>query len=211
MTINKTFLVTALSALTLLYSCKNEPKDTVATGEDAVVSDAQVTAEYPLDSNSAVAFTGYKPGSSHTGIIPISSGSFGVNSNEQITGTFVMDVSKLKITDGTEDKLRQHLLDGDFFDAANFPSATFSVTSVVLSPEEGDSSMISGNLELKGVSKNITFPAIIKMTDETFETKASFFIDRTIWGLHYGNDQSLGDKFIKPEVMINFDLVGHKS
>ncbi len=207
----KIFSLLILASTTLLYSCGGEDKNTAATTDDALVSDAQVAVEYPLDSNSMVAFTGYKPHASHTGVIPIGSGSFGINSNDDITGTFIMNVADLQITDGSEDKLRQHLIGEDFFDAANYPNATFTVTSVSLAPNEGDSSTVSGNLEMKGISKNITFPALIELNDEMIRTQASFFLDRTLWNMHYGNKESLGDKFIKPEVMINFDLVGHKS
>ncbi len=207
----KILTLALVSGAALLYSCNGEPKDTVATTDDAAVSDAVAVAQYPLDSNSLVAFTGYKPHASHTGVIPIESGSLGVNADNEMTGTYVMDVAGLQITDGSDDDLRQHLLNDDFFDVAKYPKATFTITNVALAPEATDSSTVSGNLELKGVSKNITFPALIDINEENMRVQASFFIDRTLWGMHYGNKESLGDKFIKPEVQINLDLKATRS
>ena len=37
--------------------------------------------------------------------------------------------------------------------------------------------------------------------------RANFNIDRTNWGLSYGNDKSLGDKYIRPEVNIGLNIV----
>ena len=36
--------------------------------------------------------------------------------------------------------------------------------------------------------------------------QANFNINRSDWGLSYGNDQSLGDKFISPTVNLNLDI-----
>ncbi len=205
------FPIVLSAGMMLMISCGDTEKDTVETTDRVETSDAQVKANYPLDSGSVIGFTGYKPNASHTGDITISQGSIILTSNDKIEGNFVMDMKSLVITDGTDDKLRKHLLDEDFFDVVNFPEATFTITQVIESPNPGDSSTVSGNLELKGVSKNITFPALIERTEEMIHVQAAFMIDRTIWNLHYGNDSSLGDKFIKPEVMINFDVTGHRS
>lgn len=203
-------LTIATLAIALLFIACNGPEgETVETSDSVETSDAQVKTEYPVDSASVIGFTGYKPNASHTGNFTISEGSFIVNSNDKIEGNFVFDIGSLVITDGTEDDLRKHLLDEDFFDVAQYPQATFVITNVIESPHPGDSSTVSGNLELKGISKNITFPALIRKTDNSLQAQAAFLIDRTLWDLHYGNDASLGDKFIKPEVMINFDLTGH--
>jgi polyisoprenoid-binding protein YceI len=66
--------------------------------------------------------------------------------------------------------------------------------------------LISGNLTLKDSTKNVTFPATVIVEGNNVEAKANFNIDRTQWGMSYGNDKSLQDKFIRPEVNIQFDL-----
>ncbi|MBK8329991.1 MAG: YceI family protein [Bacteroidetes bacterium] len=68
----------------------------------------------------------------------------------------------------------------------------------------------SGNLTLKDSTKNVTFPAKVTMNDATITAVADFNIDRTQWGLFYGNDKSLGDKFIYPEVKIKLNINAKK-
>jgi polyisoprenoid-binding protein YceI len=112
------------------------------------------------------------------------------------------------------EKLRPHLLSADFFDAAKYPDASFEITSVeAYTPTEGEASVIaganarvSGNLKLRDQVKNISFPALITVQGGEVKAQASFDIDRTQWGMHYGNDQSLKDKFISPVVNISLAL-----
>ncbi len=190
----------------LLWSCGPSP-ETVETKEDADNIDAQVTKIYKLDSNSVITWEGFKPMSSHYGTFNIKDGEINETTNGHLDGTLAIDMSTLKITDGTDDpKLREHLIGPDFFDAEEFPFSTFTITEIVENNNPEDSSEVSGNLELKGISKNITFPALITHTDSLVTVKASFFIDRTKWQMQYGNDKSRGDKFIKPEVKLSLDL-----
>ncbi|MCH5600262.1 YceI family protein [Niabella ginsengisoli] len=104
------------------------------------------------------------------------------------------------------------------FDAANHPTATFEVTAVeeyvadstnkiIL---DGATNTIKGNLTLKGVTKNVSFPAAITVTPSIVTARANFNINRTDWGLIYNSDQSLGDKFIRPEVNISFTITASK-
>ena len=115
-------------------------------------------------------------------------------------------------------KLRPHLMSGDFFDADKFSTATFEITKVEpYKPNDKDTSLVeganfnvSGNLKLKGTTKNITFPARIEQDDNTLKAKANFDIDRREWQMNYGNDKTLGDKFISETVNIELDLKANK-
>ncbi|MDO7833755.1 YceI family protein [Sphingobium sp. HBC34] len=53
--------------------------------------------------------------------------------------------------------LDAHLMKSDFFDAAKFPTATFTSTSV--KPEGPTSAEITGNLTIKGVTRPVTLDA----------------------------------------------------
>ena len=55
-------------------------------------------------------------------------------------------------------KFNEHLLSADFFDAAKFPTATFTSTSVKADLEDGEAE-ITGNLTIKGVTKEVTLDA----------------------------------------------------
>jgi polyisoprenoid-binding protein YceI len=74
----------------------------------------------------------------------------------------------------------------------------------------GATHIISGNLKLKDSTKNISFPAKVEITDASVTAVADFNIDRSTWGLSYGADKSLGDKFIRPEVNIKLNITAKK-
>jgi polyisoprenoid-binding protein YceI len=104
-------------------------------------------------------------------------------------------------------------LSADFFDSEKFPQASFEITSVApYTPAAGESVVaganykVSGNLKLKDQVKNVSFPAHISVADGVAKAEASFDIDRTLWGMSYGNDESLKDKFISPVVNIALSL-----
>ena len=53
---------------------------------------------------------------------------------------------------------------------------------------------ISGNLTMRGTTKNIKFPAAVAVEDDAVTAKAGFNIDRTAWGLAYGDEATAADK-----------------
>jgi polyisoprenoid-binding protein YceI len=115
-------------------------------------------------------------------------------------------------------KLKGHLLSGDFFDAEKFGVAKFEITKVEPYTANGtDTSIVSGanfsvsgNLTIKDVTKNITFPAKVDLDENTLKAKGNFDIDRRQWNMNYGNDKTLGDKFISETVNIELDLEAKK-
>ncbi|MEY2705662.1 MAG: hypothetical protein RL407_1724 [Bacteroidota bacterium] len=225
--------------LILAVAACNKPGDSLETAEaQAVVAGAGDTLSVDL-STTTVSWIGYKPTGKHLGKIPVSSGFLTV-ANDSITGgSFTFDVVGLSIEDlaaGSEDygKLYGHLQSPDFFDAANHPTAIFEITEVspfvatdkVTDKQEfssantpaSDSSLapanpshwISGNLTLRGTTKNIKFPASVSSTAGVVSAKAGFNIDRTAWNLSYGNEASAvnkaKDQFIYNTVSLVLDI-----
>ena len=93
------------------------------------------------------------------------------------------------IPTGKKDKLEGHLKSGDFFDVETFPTATFSITSVADADTDEANCMITGNLTMKGVTKSVTFPALVVAKEDGTLTAISdkFKINRTEWGIKYGS------------------------
>lgn len=199
-------------------SCSDAPK-----GDDATVTSEQKTADalgdtYSVDTaNSYIHFTGNGVGKNHPGKFHISSGQLAASGNTITAGQFVIDVNSIQMEeqgDMIQGKLRPHLLSADFFDAAKYGTAKFEITRV--EPFKGNTVVkdanynVSGNLTLKNTTKNVSFPANITMNGGTLKAKANFDIDRTQWGMIYGNDKSLGDKFISEKVNIELNLEAGK-
>jgi polyisoprenoid-binding protein YceI len=212
----------ALASTLLLGSCNQAPK-----GDEATITEAQKTADaagqnFSVDTEaSRVRFVGNGVGKNHPGTFRVASGTVAV-ANDRITGgNFVIDIKSLDLEQKEEmfqSKLKPHLMSGDFFDAEKFGTAKFEISKVEPYTDNGqDSSLVaganfnvSGNLTLKGVTKNISFPAKIDLDGNTLKAKANFDIDRRQWQMNYGNDKTLGDKFISETVNIVLDLQAKK-
>lgn len=54
------------------------------------------------------------------------------------------------------DGLKAHLQTPDFFDTAQFPTATFVATSIVVDADDASEADVTGNLTLRGVTRPVT-------------------------------------------------------
>ena len=208
-----------------LASCQDAPKADKVEAKDAQAVTAPATgATYKADpAQSRIEWTGTKPVGKHHGTFILKEGNLMADAGNITGGKFSIDINSLKADDQDSvgnGKLAGHLLSPDFFDAAKFPEGTFEITAVKAgidtSLNKGEVVMkdathtITGNLTLKGVTKSISFPAKVAITDAQITTDANFNIDRTQWGMSYGNDKSLQDKFIRPEVNMMLHIVATK-
>jgi polyisoprenoid-binding protein YceI len=218
-----TLLLLAIGAA-LFASCQSDPKaDNAQTGEAQQVTTPAGGTTYKADlAQSRVEWTGTKPVGQHHGSMNLKDGSLKVDNGNVTGGTFTIDMSTLKVLDkdtaGTS-KLAGHLSSGDFFDVAKYPTAAFEITNIKSGIDSAAGKelvmkdathTVTGNLTLKGTTKSVTFPAKLAVNEAMVTADANFNIDRTQWGLVYGNDQSLGDKFIRPTVNIQLHLVANK-
>lgn len=202
--------------LALVASCNNDKTKTAETG-DAVDTKATPTAAAKSYSTTAgtINWTGAKLAYDHTGTMNIESGVFSAEGNKIKSGDFIIDMTSLKNSDlasKPEDqaKLEGHLMSGDFFDVEKFPKATFSITSVADADTDEANSMITGNLTLKGVTKSVTFPALVVAKEDGSLTAVSdkFKINRTDWGVKYGSGLTgaIGDNIISDDITLQISL-----
>jgi polyisoprenoid-binding protein YceI len=233
--VKRTGLFIAFSFLVLACS---KPGETVETSEAQEVAEAEGATLAVDPTTSKINWTGYKPTGKHFGFIPAVLGEVMVKGSELTGAKFVFDITGLKIEDMEESnefygKLYGHLQSPDFFDAANHPQAVFEITSVEpfgvaaiqdltqfpsANTPQKDSEIapsnpthwISGNLTMRGTTKNIKFPAAVTITDGKVSAKAGFNIDRTAWGLSYGDESAAVDKakdqFIYNTVSVGFEI-----
>jgi polyisoprenoid-binding protein YceI len=225
-----------LSASVALFAtnCTQAPKSDKAETGDAKKVDEKKSAdatEFAVDTkNSEVAWVGTKPVGKHNGTFKLKEGKVSVKDGNVVGGTFVIDINSLEVKDlkkeTGKEKLEGHLKDKDFFESSKFPTATFEIVSVKGykksdKAKKGDDKdkeytladpthLVEGNLELKGVKKSVIFPAKITVSEDGVKTEAKFNIERTDWGLVYGNDKGLGDKFIRPTVHIGLNISAKK-
>lgn len=202
--------------------CKdNNNEAEVAEEKDAATAQAEAT-EFTVDTaESVIEWEGEKPTGTHTGVIKVTQGSFKANDSIIESGTFVIDMQSIEVTDleGEEKtNLEAHLKgtvegkEGDFFNVNEFPNATFEVTGIT---EEAGQNMLQGNLTIKGETKNISFPVNIDRDGENLTiTTQEFTIDRTKWNVNYGSKSvfdGLGDKFINDDIALKLNLKAKKA
>ena len=81
-----------------------------------------------------------------------------------------------------------------------FPKASFVSTKI----EEGAGQFnVTGNLDLHGVKKSITFPANIQVTADAVSVDANFAINRKDFGIAYAGK---ADDLIRDEVVMKLAL-----
>ena len=207
----------------MAISCKGEKKNETEATVAEEVKEAPVTAvTYIVDAaSSSIDWVGKKPTEDHTGTINISKGMIKTLENKIESGSFVIDMTSINVTDMEGDKkagLEGHLKgegegkEDHFFNVAKFPSASFEITAV--SEKEGKA-IIEGNLTIKGVKKNISFPASNSIQGDTMTFESEVFtINRTDWGVNYGSKsvfENLGDKFINDDIELKVTLKATKS
>ena len=201
-----------LAGLFVVISCTNAPEsDEAKTTEAKKVSDDQSGEAWKLNvSDSKIEWVGTKVSGYHTGVVPLKSGDINVKNGEVTGGKFIMDLANMQVVGpkgsdtSSNKKLLGHLKSADFFDVEKNPEGVFELTGVkpytgsaikdTVDPRQDEISkyrvtdpthLVSGNLTLKGVTKNIEFPARINVSGNAAEAIAKFNINRKDWGIVY--------------------------
>ncbi|MEM8934524.1 MAG: YceI family protein [Acidobacteriota bacterium] len=213
---NRFFTLFALLALSLVLAvgCAPNPADDVPAAEtnDAAElptdsSDAvEDTAAAPGDGyaisadNSEISWVGSKVTGTHDGGFEAFEGvvKVGGPNAEDVSVDVTIDANSLW---SDNDSLTGHLKSADFFDVETYPTASFVTTAIAAN--DAGSHDVTGNLTLHGVTKEITFPATIELSETGVSADAEFSIMRFDFGIEYAGK---ADDLIRDEVVIRFDI-----
>jgi len=164
------------------------------------VSKAPANAKaYVIAPESTITFTGSKVTGSHGGGFKQFTGTIQV-ADGKVVGSSAIEI-QMDSTYSDSERLTGHLKSPDFFDVAQFPSASFTVTGVESS--EG-THQVTGNLDLHGVVKSISFPAEIQVGGDGVVVRAEFAINRRDFKINYPgkpNDLIRDNVVIKLEIL----------
>src|SRR6266849_7516527 len=181
--------MTMLMLFALTYGCANpaanKPKASVSDAAPESNSLKPANAETLLISpdNSKVEFVAAKVTRSHNGSFKQFAGAIDLVKNSVEASRVTIDIQMNSVVTD-EDALTRHLQTPDFFDVAKYPKATFASTKIVPNNAGGSTHNVTGNFELHGVKKSITFPATIQVADSV-SVNAEFAINRKDFGLLY--------------------------
>lgn len=201
------FAPMAMVAISLVFVACSDPADKT---QDAQVNEPQTAASsavapesakvYALTDASDVEFTGSKIISgSHDGGFKTVTGKIKVTDGQIFAdGPITIDMNSIW---SDNQKLTGHLKNQDFFEVESYPTSSFTITGV----EKTDTGhSVTGNLEMHGVTKSITFDADIAVSEAEVTVKAEFDIDRQLWGVDY---KGKGDNLINDKVIIRLNIV----
>jgi polyisoprenoid-binding protein YceI len=160
--------------------------------------------------NSTIKWKGYKPTGSHEGTILLQTGNIELEDGKIVGGSFVVDMTSIKDADGSE-RLEGHLKSPDFFDVEIYGTSNFKISKVTY---EGAKILVTGTMTIKGISKEITFPATVNSTvDSVTLSSETFQINRADFNVKYKSKSffnDLKDKFVNDEFDLQVIIVAKK-
>lgn len=203
----------SLIALFAITACDNQP----AEGKQKVSAQAPVNeqatqqeqaVELAFDeSQGSVGFVGAKITGKHEGHFEDFDGKISLIEGDPEKGRVRVTISTASVQVEPE-KLEKHLRSADFFDVERFPTATFVSTAITKGGAEGATHTVTGNLELHGVKKSISFPANIAVKGDHVSIDSEFAINRKDFGIVY---PGMPDDLIQDDVLIKLKIHPKKS
>lgn len=200
-------------------------QEAVKTSDEQDLPVVKASVIYEVEEGSTLNWRGFKTHvpDDHTGMIKIAGGEINMEGENIVAGSFHVDMNSIVLTDALKDNeekskyLIGHLMSDDFFAVDSFPMSTFDITSVeaIESDSVKATHTIRGNLTMRGITKNISFPATVMMHDEKLHIKADIFtIDRTEWKVMFNSESWIGEitaatkeKLIDKMIELDFDLM----
>lgn len=121
--------------------------------------------------------------------------------------TFSVDVASVgcDAADGGNARLEKHLVGDDFFAAGAHPTATFTSRSITEGGADGASHTIAGDLTIRGITRQVSFPANVTVGDGTVSATAEFSVNRQDWEIRYPGQP---DDLVRDNVLIKVELNG---
>lgn len=201
----------AIFAVTV-SACNNDPgkgkaQATVGSATAALTAPAASAVNYAFSNEgSTFEFVGAKITAKNEGSFAAFRGNIALVDGDPVKSSVSAEVDTASLTAQPE-KLANHLKSADFLDVAKFPKAKFSSTAIKAGGENGATQIVTGNLELHGVTRAITFPAQIKLEGDTVSVLSEFSIKRKDFSIVY---PGMPDDLIKDEVLLKLSLHAKK-
>jgi polyisoprenoid-binding protein YceI len=193
------FLLALLGILGCANPAKDKPEAEVSAPVETEHAAEPAGVLYSIAEGSRIDFVGSKVTGSHEGGFNQFSGEITLVDNDPASSRLSLTIDLTSLwADGP--KLTGHLKSPDFFDVETYGTATFEMTGIT-----GDAGAytVTGNLDLHGVAKSISFPATINVGEQEITAAAEFSIKRFDFGIVYPGKT---DNLIRDEVVIKFDL-----
>lgn len=218
---NKIAVLLLAAGLAMAAGCKSEiDNKTAATVSESTGSEAtgdEKAAEAEADEaearelsvatdQSSIGWVGAKVTGDHTGGFKTFDGKLVEKGGEVEKVEFTVDTTS--VFSDTE-KLTGHLKSADFFHVEEHPKATFTSKKIAQKESknaEGKtySHQVTGDFTIRGVTKELTFPANITVAESKVKASTEFTFNRFDFGIAF---KGKPDDLIRKEVLLKVDLV----
>jgi len=192
-----------------LTACENPADNKTKAVTTAANSTAATTRQTKGESvvitpeNSKIEFVGSKVTGKHDCGFKQFSGNIDLVNNKPEDSQVAIDIDMNSVY-ADADGLTKHLQTGDFFEVEKHPKSSFVSTKIVSNTAKGaDNYTVTGDLEMRGQKKSVTFPAKIAVNPNEVAVDAEFAINRKDFGIVYAGK---ADDLIRDEVVIKLNL-----
>jgi polyisoprenoid-binding protein YceI len=216
---NKRSFVYLILVLSPLFAAYRGPEATENKNKASasLISFSEVTnGKYEIDKDESVVTwkcsMAFADKGGHNGFVSLSKGVLTIEKGQLAGGTFEVDMNTIADEHHRVDNnLVNHLKKPDFFDVKQFPFSTFTITRVA--PSNSDSTNVTGNLTIKGITHEVTFPANINVKGRVVYANGKVTIDRTQWDVRYRSGKffdNLADNAISDDIEFEMTIVAKK-
>ena len=176
---------------------------TAASNSTAPKMDVKGTAYAISSDNSQVEFVGSKVTGKHDGGFKAFTGTVDLVNNKPEESRVSVDIDATSIY-CDNDTLTGHLKSADFFEVEKYPKATFVSTKIIPDSAKGAGNYtITGDFNLHGQTKSITYPAKITVSGTDVLVESEFSINRKDFNIIYAGKT---DDLIRDDVVIKLNL-----
>lgn len=196
----KLFTLAAIAGFALSVVAISQPKK-------------QTAASLKVDvKESTFKWTGKKVTGEHWGYVKFSDGVVTVDGKKLTGGTFTMDMTTIDVQDLQGEyngKLVGHLKSEDFFAVDRFKTSTLKIKSLsaIAGAAAGSPNFnVTADLTIKGITKEISFPAQVIVTKDKVIANAEFNVDRTQYDVKY---KGMSDNLIDDNFKVNVRVVAN--
>lgn len=148
----------------------------------------------------------------HNGLVKLKEGWLEIKDKKIVGGQFKIDMTSIVVSDldgEYKGKLEGHLKSPDFFDIEQHPTSTLKIKRVTEKVDGAFNRLIVGDLTIKGITHEVSFPAKVSMENNTLAAYGELVIDRSKYEVRYGSKSffdNLGDKAIYDEFTMKVSI-----
>ena len=200
---NSTLRTITFTIMLVISSCTNTETNKKETYSEIQEVNSVMKSLKINTSTSTVEWKGVMVGIySHNGFVSIKEGNLVWQGNSITGGSITIDMETMNQSDSLyrtdENKLVAHLKSPDFFDVANFPTATFEIAS-----SEQGTNTVYGNLTIRGITESEVVENVI-FDSETKSATGTLKFDRQKYGVAYKGSKK--DMLVGDEVEMTISL-----